>query len=260
VKPIDYTRAFLITTPPGDEVRFAIESRTRIIDDETGVSEDFWQAASCKSERSFVKEDIFIEDNYDFLPVFGPDHVVVFRRKAWLNPNYRTVQESAGFFGDVKCHLPEPHACDELIEDDAIFRATQDFRPLVAQTEIWNDALKLRAIIEYPIKTMNTVRPEHYDRLAKQVDNPMDVTGRNSLYQTDTGPVAFPDLSSRYACHAECLWLAFVAFNAPDAAEFIIEEPVPILEGGHEGKELCKTRHHMRRVRLTAKNRFYAIG
>lgn len=260
MRPLDYSRSSFITVPPHDEVRFQVESRTRIVDEETGNHEDFLQAASCKSERSFVQRDIFLADNYDFLPVVGPKHVVVFRRKAWINANYRTVARAIGFFGNVCRNLPELHSCKELTDHDAIFQATRNFQPLVAQTEIWSDALKLRAIIEYPVKTMNAVRAEHYRALAALVDNPMDIGKEHSLYQIDTGPVAFPGLSERCTCPAECLRLAFVAFNMPDAAEFIIEEPTPIADCGGERDKTCRTRHYMRRLRLAAKNRIYTGG
>ena len=56
--PLDYGRSFLIGNGPGNEVRFWVESRTRIIDDERGSSEDFIQTASCKSERTFAERGL----------------------------------------------------------------------------------------------------------------------------------------------------------------------------------------------------------
>ena len=258
MRPIDYGRSFAMTTPPGDEVRFWVESRTRIIDEQTGEHEDFLQAGSCKSERSFVERDIFLEDNYDFLPILGEEYVVVFRRKAWLNPDYRTVKKATGFFGNMRRHVPELPSCEEITSHEAIFRATRDFRPLVAQTEIRNEALMLRAIIEHPVKTMNTVRAEHFPALAALVDNPLTIDGGGWLYQTDTGPVAFPDLLERQARHADRLRLAYVAFNAPDFAEFIIEEPTPVRDEEGKTQPTCMTRHHTQRLRLPAENRLYA--
>ncbi|MAE60144.1 MAG: hypothetical protein CMJ49_02180 [Planctomycetaceae bacterium] len=258
MKPIDYGRSYYVTLPPADEIRFAVESRTRIIDDQTGESEDYLQAASCKCEDSFVESGIFREDNYDFLPIRGPTRWVVFRRHAWLNPNYREIVGSDEALGPTKVHLPEP-AYEELIGEDAAYRATLDFRPLVAQTEIWNADQQLRAVIEYPIKTMNTVTAAEYSHLTAQVDNPMTMSGEGSLYQIDTGPIAFADLSQRSDCHAERLSLAFVGFNSPHAAEFIIEAPTAIREAEHTGRAPAQTRHYIKRVRLTARNRIYAM-
>ena len=68
--PIDYSRSFSIGTAPSNEVRFWVESRTRLIDPDV-QDEDFMQAASCKSEHTFHEKDLFQQDNYDFLPIFG---------------------------------------------------------------------------------------------------------------------------------------------------------------------------------------------
>ena len=43
-------------------------------------------------------------------------------------------------------------------------------------TQVRNEETGLQAIMEYPVKTMNTNRA-------------------NDIYQVDTGPVAFPDLT-----------------------------------------------------------------
>ena len=65
VTPLDYGRSFLIGKGRTNEVRFWIESRTRVIDEREGIREDFYQTASCKSENTFHKRDLFQRDNYD---------------------------------------------------------------------------------------------------------------------------------------------------------------------------------------------------
>ena len=81
--PLDYGRSFLIGRAPANQVRFWVESRTRIIDEGAGRHEDFYQCASCKAESTFVEKELFRSNNYDFLPIFGPVEGVIFRRKAW---------------------------------------------------------------------------------------------------------------------------------------------------------------------------------
>lgn len=103
--PLDYGRSFLIGNGPDNEARFWVESRTRIINDETGGFEDYVQAGSCKAERTFAEKDFFPEDNYHFLPIFGPDHGVIFRRKAYLNPDYKTCLPTQEMWGGQKYHL-----------------------------------------------------------------------------------------------------------------------------------------------------------
>ena len=240
IKPLDYGRSFLIGKKPANEVRFWVESRTRIVDEQTGESEDYIQTGSCKSEDTFAEKNLFYRDNYDFLPIFGPEYGVIFRRNVWLNANYKSCLPVKDMWGGQKVCLAEASFFKTLTTNEDVIKATHEFLPVVAQTELRNDETKLRAIIEYPVKTMNTNREQN-------------------IYQVDTGPVVFPDLSKRYERNVEGIALAFVAFNAPHFADFIIECPTPIRENGKEGKEICKGYHYSRRVSLMAKNRLYAI-
>ena len=120
-----------------------------------------------------------------------------------------------------------------------MLQATYDNLPLIAQTEVWNDDTGLRAIMEYPVKSMNTIRA-------------------TDTYQVDTGPLAYPDLSRRPDRLIESLSLAFVAFNVPDFADFVIEAPTTIDDEGLGGKELCQVRHYSKIVTHVAENRMYA--
>lgn len=232
MKPLDYGRSFLIGNAPENEVRFWVESRTRIVNEKTGAWEDYLQAGSCKSEHTFAQEGLFVEDNYDFLPVFGPEHGVIFRRKACLNANYRTCVPAGEMWNGQKYHLVEGEEIEELPTNQAVREATYAFWPIVAQTEIWNEETELRAIIECPVKTMNT----HRER---------------DVYQVDTGPVAFPDLSRRHERFVDGICLAFVAFNAPHFADFVVEVPTQV------GTE--RIHHYSQRVTLPAQNRLYAV-
>ena len=241
MNPLDYGRSFLIGRAPANEVRFWAESRTRLIDELTGRSEDYIQAGSCKSENTFAERELFMEDNYDFLPVFGPDYGVVFRRRAYLDDKYRDCRPADGWWNGQDYHLVEAASGTELVTPEAILDATYDFRPLVAQTEIRNNETGRRAIIEYPVKTMNTIRATR-------------------SYQVDTGPVAFPDLRHRHPRSADGLSLAFVAFNGPDSADFVIEVPTPVRDRGAEGREVGRMYHYSQLLSLDAENRLYAVN
>lgn len=236
MKPLDYGRSLLIGNSPKNEVRFWVESRTRIIDEDTANTEDYVQAGSCKSERTFAGKDLFQEDNYDFLPIFGPEYGVVFRRKAYLDPGYKSCVSAQDLWDGQKYHLVEGQDVQELTTNAAVLEATYEFAPIVAQTEIWNEQTKLRAIIEYPVKTMNTHREQN-------------------IYQVDTGPIAFPDLSKRWERHVDGLSLAFVAFNVPHFADFVIEVPTTI----GEGDRTCEIHHYSQRLSLPTQNRLYAV-
>ena len=107
----------------------------------------------------------------------------------------------------------------------------------VAQTEISSEETGLRVLIECPVKTMN-------------------IQDSGDLYQVDTGPILLPDLARGYENVAEGLSLAFVAFNRPDLADFVVEVPTPILKGG---KEVCRIYHYSERVSLPVVNRLFAL-
>ncbi len=152
--PLDYGLSFLHGTAKWNSVRFWVESRTRIIDEKTGRFEDFLQCASCKSEDTFAKQNLFYKDNYDFLPIFGPTHGVIFRRKASLNPGYRQVREAKDMWDSPKLQLAPAKKAELLPTTAAIRKATHAGFPLVAQTEFSDAQTALRAIIEFPVKTM----------------------------------------------------------------------------------------------------------
>lgn len=230
--PLDYGRSFLLGNGPDNEVRFWVESRTRIIDEETGQSEDYLQVGSCKSEATFAEKDLLYKDNYDFLPIFGPEWDIVYRRKASLNPHYKEIRKAKELFGGLKHYLVEGKEVEELTTNTAILQTTYDFVPIVSQTEIWNEQTKLRAILECPVKTINT----HRER---------------DIYQVDTGPLAFPDLNQRHERYVDGIALAFVVFNAPHFADFVLEVPTQV--GGEQ------IHHYSEIFSLEAKNRIYAV-
>ncbi|MBT5871927.1 MAG: hypothetical protein HOH43_00800 [Candidatus Latescibacteria bacterium] len=235
--PLDYGRSFLIGTAAFNEVRFWVESRMMLLDDATGDSEQYIQAASCKSEDTFAQENLFLEDNYDFLPVFGPKIGIIFRRKVGFDPNYKQCLPITDMWGGPRYDLTESTNCEVLSDNHAIIAATHDGQPLVAQTEIRDTESKRRAIIEYPLKTMNTRRED-------------------GAYQVDTGPVLFPDFVIDHVHSSEMISLAFVAFNGSTRADFILEAPTDI----HRDRIRKATVHHYsRRIALPSINRIYAV-
>ena len=212
-------------------VRFWVESRT-IITDPQGKSITFYQCGSCKSENTFAKANLFIKDNYDFLPVMGPEEWLIFRRTAYLSPKYRQIRKFETIWGKPNVKVRETSKVSVLDTFEKIRDAAAGSQPIVALTEIQNVETGWKAVIEHPVKTLN-------------------VSLEKPLYQTDTGPVAFPDLSKAYDPLIDCLRLAFVAFNAPHFADFVIEQPTPVIENK---QEKCQIYHYSNPISLPAKN------
>jgi hypothetical protein len=235
--PLNYGRSFIISTAARNEVRFWVESRTRIIDERTGGSEDYVQVGSCKGERTFAESNLFQDDNYDFMPIFGPEYSIAFRRKAYLNPQYKECLSSQDFpFGGPEYHLSEGTKVEELHDTEAIRAATYACVAIVSQTEICNEETQLRAIIEYPAKTINTCR-------------------QSDVYQVDTGPIAFPDLGVRHDRYVDGIALAYVAINAPHFADFVLEVPTTI----GAGEQACEIHHYSELLSLPARNTLWAV-
>jgi hypothetical protein len=237
---IDYGRSFFCNTAEFNSVRMWIESRTIITDTKSGKNAIFYQGASCKSENTFGEKDLFYKDNYDFLPIFGDGNVLVFRRNYnKRDDRYRTIKKMEEMWGaDPVIYTPAPEALTLLNTWEQIRDATAAGIPIVTQTEFVNTETGLKAMIECPCKTMNISHPK-------------------KMYQVDTGPVAFPDLTRRYDTLIDCLSLAFIAFNKPDFADLVIEAPVSVMEGD---KEVAVVYHYMKMEHITGTNRIFASG
>ena len=96
---LDYGLSFICNPSSMNAVRFWIESRTTVIDDSTGRATEYYQCGSCKSEHTFAKKNLLHEDNYDFLPIFGDDDLLIFRRLARLSNRYRELRKSKDVWG-----------------------------------------------------------------------------------------------------------------------------------------------------------------
>ena len=84
----------------------------------------------------------------------------------------------------------------------------------------------------------------------------MNISLEKSLYQVDAGPIVFPDLTNRYDPPINCLRLAFIVFNAPHFADFVIEQPTPVVE---DGVERCRIYHYSKPFSMAAKNTVLAM-
>lgn len=232
---LDYGRSFICNTARFNAVRFWVESRTVLIDGEQRF--EFYQCGSCKSENTFAKEDLFAKENYDFLPILGDGYWLVFRRTAKLNPGYRSFKKMEEIWGPANLKLREARKLTVLESFEQIRDATAAATPIVSRTEIQDETTGLKAIIECPVKTMN-------------------ISLDKMLYQVDTGPIALPDLSKRYEPRIDSLRLAFVAFNAPHFADFVIEQPTKVIE---EEQEKCQIHYYSGPISLKAKNTLLAV-
>lgn len=236
---LDYGKSFICNTGEYNSVRLWIESRTVITDTKSGKTTEYLQCGSCKSEDTFAVKNLFFSNNYDFLPIFGGDDVLVFRRHVDIRDSYRIIKPMTQMWGgkpDIR--RIKPPVITELKTWEQMRDYTAAGIPIVTQTEITNEQTGLRAMIECPCKTMN-------------------ISHVKKMYQVDNGPVALPDISKTYNPQISSLSLAFIAFNTPDFADFVIEAPTPIIQNG---KEITRVHHYSELRTHQSVNRVLALG
>ncbi len=251
---IDFGRSFINgngsaavgkDNPTHNDPRFWIESVVRLVDERDPTAATYFQCGSCKSENTFTAKgpgDLFMEGNYDFIPVFGLADMLIFRRKAFMDVTpYKSIIRASDNqpWGRPDVHLVTSEKVRRLDTFQEFVEASRAFLPIVGKTAIANRETGQRAEIEYPVKTINI----HY--------NP-------DVIQIDTGPVVYPDISHRCDSWAQSLSLAFIAYETRTSAfaDFILEKPTPIEIGG---KEVCRVIHYSHRLSIPADNTLWVM-
>ena len=233
----DYGRSFVtfVTEGRGNNARLQVESRCRLADSESGATQEYLFFASCKSEHTFADRDLFHEDNYDFCGIFSEDEYAIFRTHSTHTVRFREEGLWRDRFQDV-VRQPVRVEGRELSGPAEAVAATLEGIPLVGQVEIASDDGAQKALLEFPVKTMNA----------------NDIQG---MFQVDTGPVAFPDFTLDVNRDIERLSPAYVAYNAPGFADFVIQDELAI--GGGRGE--ASVTHYSRLVSLPAATRVIAV-
>lgn len=214
MKVCDYSRSFVTFVVPGNNARISVEARC-VLQRPDGTTEQFLMFASCKSETVYVEKDLFTSDNYDFSGIFSPEQYSIAR----IHINSEKDLLETGFiaerFVEVRRHVVEVEQATLLQNKSDIIAATLAHRVLVARTEINNEATGLKAVLEFPVKTMN-VDPER------------------GLFQVDTGPIPYYDFTDPNPDIMQRFRWAYCAFNEFAGAYFIFRVPTPIVRSGVE--------------------------
>jgi hypothetical protein len=225
-----------------NNARIPIECRCVVTEKATGESQAFVLGASCKTERVGVESDIWLEPNADFCPIFSDDRYLSLKTYSQVGTTMDLFPPGSGSQSDrqtgliddtydsVKIDMTE---CEGTPLDSAqeIVEAVLANQNLVARTELEND--RYHALIEHPVKTINA-------------------NERDWIYQTDTGPVLFPDLSVEPGEMLTSLELAYSAFNCPDWIEFIVRRVTPTTSDvsvyHYSDAVRCDSRNQMLRI------------
>jgi len=198
--------ATFTTQGRGNNARIQVEAICDLF--EGGRTTRYVLVASCKSEDTYAADNLFKDPNYDFCAIFSDTQYDIVRQHLPLSDSWRDPGPIEHRFEGVSIDLCLTEAT-ECSGAEEIVRATLNHAPLVGITEIADEAAGKSARLEYPIKTMN-------------------VNDIEWVWQVDTGPVIVPAFGRDVPLAIQRLDLAFVAYNRPDRAEFVILRPTPV--------------------------------
>ena len=230
----DFSRSYVtfVTEGRSNNARIQVEALCDLTSDGDRVR--YLLVASCKAEDTYGTADLFRLPNYDFSCIFSNTEYQIIRVHLPVREDWLETGLNAGRFQEVNIHVAETPA--RLCQDEgAIVRGTLDSLPVVARTELLDEAGKVYARLEYPVKTMN-------------------VNDQDWSFQVDTGPLIVPDRAREVAQEIERFDVAFVVYNRFDSAEFIVLEPTPAREGG------VLVGHYSRVRKAAARNQLFCVG
>ncbi len=224
-----------------NNARIQIESSCQIRDRRSGAAQTFVLGASCKTEFVGVDRDMWTTPNADFCMILSAESFLIL--KSWDRNNKGVMRYPARLgeqperqsgrvrdtYERVNINL-RPMAAQRLEGAEAIIQATLADAPLVGRCA-FNLQDRYDIEIDFPIKTMNA-------------------NEREWIYQTDTGPILFPDMSADCNSWIDSFHLAYVAFNRADWAEFILQTPTPLSDS-------ISVNHYSRALQMNTRNTIF---
>jgi hypothetical protein len=226
-----------------NNARIQIDGVCRVTERASGRLHTFVLGGDCKTERVGATADLFLEPNADFIPLFSNDafmHIKTFARAGTHAPAYppgsgeqsdRLTAKLTDTFVDAHFDLVEVEG-ERLADGAAIVASILANDVIVGIHRLQTDRYDVE--IEYPVKTINA-------------------NERDIVYQTDTGPILWPDLERDPADLLTGLELAFTAANAPDWAQIIVRGRTSIADG-------VEVYHYVNSIRVEGiANEFYRL-
>ena len=243
---IDFANSYMtwFGAAGGSISRIDIEAACTLVDG-TGGEDSFYLIAPCRAEHTHSDGQLIVMPNYDFRGIFGASEYRIIRTHWVSEPDYlgdpglettggRVLDESGlhgGKWDEVRLDVPRLDRFIELEDNQSVVDATLENRALVSRTELEDEASGVRAVLEYPVKTMNVLR------------SPV-------RFQIDTGPIIVPDFASEAELAVARLDLAHVVYNLFDGGELILRKPVAV-GGGDDGIDVTD---YSERVEYTGRN------
>lgn len=215
---IDFGNSYVSFFGPNrdDGARALIDAACTVFDDRAGTEETFYLIAPCRSERMYLDSALFHMPNWDWRAIFSERERVILRKHWVSEPAWVEGKGGVKTYSDSRGAVIQVHTFGRTRRLNGHVQVVEQALgnlPLIARTELRDERRGLRAVLEYPIRTMNATR------------QPM-------RFQADTGPLIVPDFDSKAEHMIERFDLAHVVYNVFDKAEFLLRRPLAIVEGG----------------------------
>ena len=228
--------------PWDNTVRILLDSRCWVTNEETGETKEYNLITPCRTEWMYRSDVLWQQPNHEFCGICSDTEFMGGHVKTGdiitYGGDWRAANPIAGRYQRFEISIRHYPEAQHLENDEQVVEATMKCLPIIARTEVWSDDGKMRAITEYPVKTMNV-----------QIER--------KRMQVDTGPVIFPDFSQSIDSEIKRLRFAFVCYNTNDVAEFILRVPTPVLR---DGEEVASVVDYSEVRRIPVKNSFYCAG
>ena len=169
---IDFANSYMtwFGADGGSISRIDIEAACTLVDD-AGRPDDYYLIAPCRAEHTHSDGQLIVMPTYDFRGIFGRTHHRLLRKHWVSDPDYLDdagldttggrVLDEVGWHSDrwkdVRLDIGRFETFTELTDAQDVVDATLENRTLVAITELADEASGVRAVLEYPVKTMNVL-------------------------------------------------------------------------------------------------------
>ena len=217
---IDFANSYMTWFGPGNHARIQLDAACTIVDEQAGTEEAYYLIAPCRSERCYMADPLFTMPNYEFFGIWSREEFLLIRTH-WVsardNRTYGVIREH---WDDVHLDIRRFPQAEQLPDRGSIVTATLANRPLIARTELRDESGGQRAVLEYPVRTMNVLP-------VKAPGIPRDPP----QFQVDTGPIIFPDFTKDTDKAIELFEVAYVVYNLFDEAYFTLRKPLAAREG-----------------------------
>lgn len=215
-----------------NNARIQIESVCHITDITTGASTQFVLGASCKTEYVGVDENIWTEPNADFCIILSENSYLIL--KSWDQNNKGVMRYPASLGEQPERQTGQVADTYDNIKIDV---KMVDGKQLDTIQEIVDATLANYIMVGQSILTIQ----EQYEIRVSFPIKTINVNERELIYQTDTGPILFPDLSIPHKNFIDTFRLAYIAYNCADWVELILQVPTSLndnLSVNHYSKTL----------------------